>query len=163
VYGARSMPAPVHITTTVDLRSPAPQVWPYLVDWERLPRWMEEMADVRVVTDHREGVGVEAEATVRIGGLTTRDRIRVTRWEPPAVLEIAHLGWVRGTGYMELSPTDTGSRLFWRESLVPPWGLVGAAGIRLYAPLLRRVFRRDLRRLRDLVDRPGLPGSAGGT
>jgi uncharacterized membrane protein len=156
------MPAPVHVITTVDLRSPPQDVWPFLVDWERLPLWMEEMGDVRVLTDHRQGVGVEAETTVRIGGLSSRDRIRVTRWEPPAVLEIAHLGWVRGTGTMELSTTEAGSRLFWRESLVPPWGVLGAMGIRLYAPLLRRVFRRDLDRLRDLVDRPGRPGPGDG-
>jgi uncharacterized protein YndB with AHSA1/START domain len=145
------MPAPVHVTTSIELGRPPADVWPYLVDWERLDRWMEEISDVRVTSAHREGVGVEAVATVRIGGLATRDRIRVTRWEPPAVLEMAHLGWVRGTGLMELSPADGGSRLFWRETLVPPWGVLGSAGLRLYLPLIRRVFFRDVRRLRGLV------------
>jgi hypothetical protein len=128
-------------------------VWPYLVDWERLDRWMEEIADVRVTSEHREGVGVEAEATVRIGGIATHDRIRVARWEPPYVLEIVHLGWVRGTGTMELSKTGTGSLLFWRESLVPPWGPVGRLGMRLFLPLLLRIFRRDLARLKELIER----------
>jgi carbon monoxide dehydrogenase subunit G len=145
------MPAPVHVVTTVGLHRPPDAVWPFLVDWERLDRWMEEIRDVRVTSEHREGVGVEAEATVRIGGLSTRDRIRVTRWEPPTVLEIAHLGWVRGAGYMELSPTEEGSRLFWRETLIPPWGILGSAGFRLFLPMMRRVFRRDVHRLRDVV------------
>jgi len=145
------MPAPAHVLTTVDLPRPPEEVWPFLVDWERLDRWMEEIRDVRVISEHREGVGVEAEATVRIGGLSTRDRIRVTRWEPPTVLEIAHLGWVRGAGYMELSPTPEGSRLFWRETLIPPWGILGTTGLRLFLPKMRRVFRRDVNRLRDVV------------
>jgi uncharacterized protein YndB with AHSA1/START domain len=144
--------APVHVLTSVDIARPPEAVWPALVDWERLDRWMEEIRDVRVTSEHRRGVGVEAEATVRIGGLSTRDRIRVTRWDPPTVLEIAHLGWVTGTGYMELSPRDGGSRLFWRETLVPPWGVAGRIGLRLFLPVLRRVFRRDIRRLRDLVE-----------
>ena len=62
---------------------------------------------------------------------------------------------VRGRGYMELNPSDTGTHVFWREELWPPLGAIGRLGLRLYAPLLRRVFRRDLRLLRDLVERTG--------
>jgi uncharacterized protein YndB with AHSA1/START domain len=146
------MPAPVRVVTSIIVRRPAVDVWPFLVDWEHLDRWMGDIRGVRVTSRHREGIGVEAEATVRIGGITTRDRVRVTRWEPPTVLEIAHLGWVRGTGHMELVPTEGGSRLLWRETFIPPWGIVGAVGIRVFRPLLKRVFIRDLRRLRDLVE-----------
>jgi uncharacterized protein YndB with AHSA1/START domain len=144
---------PLHITTEVDLARPIEVVWPHLVDWERLDRWMREARDFRVVSEHREGIGVEATATIRILGITTRDRIRVTRWAPPSVLEIAHLGWVSGTGYMELSPTDLGSHLFWRESLEPPWGFAGRIGMRTMAPVMRRIFQRDLELLKDLVER----------
>ena len=146
------MAGPIHVLSSIDIRRPAEAVWPWLVDWEGLPRWMREMRNVRVVGPQREGLGVEAEATVRIGGVTTRDRIRVTRWEPPAVLEIAHLGWVTGSGYMELSPSEQGTRLFWRETLVPPWGVLGRLGMVLIRPLMRLTFRRDLRRLRALVE-----------
>jgi uncharacterized membrane protein len=141
----------VLIVTRIDIRRPAEAVWPYLVEWEGLPRWMRDASDVRV-TGSREGVGAEAEATVRIGGITTKDPIRVTRWEPPVILEIAHLGWVKGTGYMELSPTEEGVELFWREELHPPWGLLGRIGFRLYAPLMRRTFRHDLERLKRLSE-----------
>jgi uncharacterized protein YndB with AHSA1/START domain len=128
-------------------------VWPYLVDWERLNRWMLEARAVRVTGTQREGVGVEAKATVRIAGITTRDPIRVTRWEPPRVLELEHLGWVKGTGYMELSPEDDGTRVFWKETLIPPWSWLGAVGMRVVTPVMRRIFQRDLRVLRDLVER----------
>lgn len=141
------------LTMEVTIRRPPEEVWPYLVDWERLDRWMVEGKDFRVVSEHREGLGVEAQATIRIAGIATRDRIRVTRWEPPLVLEIAHLGWVEGTGHMELSPADGGTRLWWRETLVPPWGWVGALAMRMLAPVLRRTFRRDLDLLKRLVER----------
>jgi uncharacterized membrane protein len=145
---------PVHLVTSIDIRRPAEAVWPWLVDWEALPRWMREMRSVRVLGARREGVGVEAVATVRVGGISTTDPIVVTRWEPPSVLEIEHHGWVRGIGYMELSPAEEGTHLFWRESLVPPWGLPGRVGFRVYRPLLARTFARDLERLRDLVETP---------
>ena len=140
------------IVIRIDIRRPAESVWPFLVDWEGLPRWMRDASDVRV-TGSREGVGAAAEATIHIGGISTKDPIRVTRWEPPAVLEIAHLGWVKGTGYMELSPTEEGVQLFWREELLPPWGIVGRIGLRVYSPILRRTFRSDLRRLKELAER----------
>jgi hypothetical protein len=133
-------------------------VWPYLVDWERLDRWMREIRDVRVTTPFREGVGVEARATVQIAGFTTQDRVRVTRWEPPWILEIAHLGWVKGTGYMELSPAEDGCGLFWREQLIPPWGPFGRVGMRILRPAMRRVFASDLEELRKLVEAGPWPG-----
>lgn len=142
----------IYISMEIDIDRPAEAIWPHLVDWENLERWMHEARDFRVVGNRREGVGVEAQATVRIAGFTTRDRIRVTRWEPPAILEMAHLGWVKGAGYMELSPLDRGTRLFWREELVPPWGVIGAIGLRMLAPLMRRTFARDLRLLRALTE-----------
>jgi uncharacterized protein YndB with AHSA1/START domain len=143
---------PIVLAMTQHVARRPEAVWPYLVDWERLDRWMREASDFRVLTDRREGVGVEAEATVRIAGIATHDRVRVTRWEPPSVLEITHLGWVRGTGYLELSPGDPGTTVYWREELVPPWGWPGRAGMWLAAPLMRWAFRRDLRLLKELVE-----------
>jgi Polyketide cyclase / dehydrase and lipid transport len=129
---------PMVFAMSVEIVRPPEAVWPYLVDWERLDRWMIEARDFRVIGGKREGVGVVAEATVRIVGITTRDRIRVTRWEPPRVLEI--------------SPIRAGTRLWWREELRPPWGWFGRAGMGLFAPLMRRAFRRDLRLLKGLVE-----------
>jgi hypothetical protein len=125
---------------------------------------MLEASGIRVVSPHREGLGVEAEATVRIAGITTRDRIRVTRWEPPWILELAHLGWVKGSGYMELTPTEAGTELFWREQLIPPWGLLGRLGLWLVSPAMRRAFRRDLRALKEVIERSATrPGSRAGS
>lgn len=141
------------IVTSISIERPPDLVWPYLVDWERLGTWMQEASDIQVTSAVREGVGVEAVATIRIAGITTRDPIHVTRWEPPRVLEIRHLGWVKGTGYMQLSPSATGTDVHWREEYEPPWGPLGAAGMRMVRPLMRRVFRRDLRALKEKVER----------
>lgn len=148
-------------TMTIDIACRPEAVWPFLVDWERLDEWMAEARDFRVLGPRREGVGVEADATVRIAGINTRDRIRVTRWEPPWILEMEHLGWVTGTGYMELSRGERGTRLFWREELTPPWGVLGGIGMRLVAPLMQRAFRRDLVLLKELVEKEPSPGGSG--
>ena len=143
---------PIVIELTADLDGAPELVWRLLVDWERQGDWMLEASDFEVTSPHRDGVGVEALATVRIGGISTRDRIRVDVWEPTRHLGIAHLGWVAGRGDLRLVPVGPrGTRLDWREELVPPWGVVGALGMRMFRPLIARVLRRDLRVLGELV------------
>ena len=145
------MTRPITIISTIDIARSPETVWPYLVDWEGLARWMHEAREFRVIGDQREGVGVEAEATVRIAGITTHDRIRVSHWQPPIALEITHLGWVKGTGYMELSPIEHACHVFWREELYAPWGPIGRVGLRLVSGYMRRIFMRDLLLLQALV------------
>lgn len=136
----------------INLPAPPQVVWDHLVDWERLGDWMHEATQFRVTTPFREGVGVEAAARIRIAGITTEDAIRVSRWEPPEWLEIQHLGWVKGSGLMHCRPAAGGSYLWWRETLAPPWGLLGAVGMATLRPVMRGIFARDLRLLRRLLD-----------
>ncbi|MCI0689329.1 MAG: SRPBCC family protein [Sporichthyaceae bacterium] len=148
--------SPKDVTVTVEDTLPGPPalVWRLITDWERQGDWMLEARDFVVTSPHREGVGVEAEATVRIGGLTTRDRVRVIGWEPPRRLEIEHLGWVVGTGELVLHPVADGTqtRLVWRESFRNPrLGFIGRLGLLAFRPLMRRIFRRDVRALAELV------------
>lgn len=143
---------PFVVELSADLPGPPGVVWQLLTDWERQGDWMLEASDIEVVTPHREGVGVEALATVRIGGIATRDRIRVDVWEQPRHLGIEHLGWVKGRGDLKLAALDDArTHLDWREELLPPLGVLGALGIRVFRPLLVRTFRCDVRILGDLV------------
>lgn len=132
---------------------PPEVVWALLTDWEHQDDWMLEASDFEVIGDQREGVGVEAKATVRIAGIRTRDTIRVSMWEPPRILVIDHLGWVKGTGEIQLHPVSEGTRMRWKETLFLPrrLGPIGRLGLVLVSRLMRRIFRRDLRVLRALV------------
>ncbi len=145
------MTSPIVVEHSSELPGPSDIVWELLTDWENQGDWMLEASDFVVVSPHRTGIGVEAEATVRIGGISTRDRIRVDAWEPERHLGIEHLGWVGGRGDLWLTPMGDHTRVDWREELHPPFGLLGAIGMRLFRPLMARVFRRDLRVLAGLV------------
>lgn len=150
-------PEPVVIEVALGLAAPPEQVWPWLVDWEHLGEWMKEASGFEVIGSQREGVGVRARATVSIAGITTADTVVVSRWEPPHWLEIRHGGWVKGSGLMHCRPAGSGSYLWWRESLVPPGELpvrlATRLGLRTLAPVMSRVFARDLRELKRLVER----------
>ena len=131
---------------------PPEVVWALITDWEHQDDWMLEATDFTVTSDVREGVGVVAEATIRIAGITTRDKVRVTGWDPPRKLEMEHRGWISGHGQMSLTPLQ-GNRthLFWREELYPPVGILGAIGMTALKPMMGRIFGRDLKVLAGLV------------
>ena len=133
-------------------QAPPEVVWALITDWERQDDWMLEASDFTVTSEQREGVGVEAEATIRIGGIKTRDRVRVSGWEPNRRLAIDHRGWVTGHGEILLTSLPRGrTHIFWREELEPPLGLAGALGMTGFAPVMKRIFRRDLRVLATLA------------
>ncbi|HEX2499069.1 MAG: SRPBCC family protein [Actinomycetes bacterium] len=157
---------PVAIVVAAIVPGPPDVVWNLITDWERQGDWMLEARDFVVTSAHREGVGVQAEATVRIGGITTRDRVRITGWDLPRRLSLEHVGWVSGTGDLILIPVGVNeTKVVWREAFRAPrlgplgWlgplglGPVGRLGLLAFRPLLRRIFRRDLRVLAELVAR----------
>ena len=146
------MAASLEFEMVTMIAAPRSKVWRYLVDWEGLYRWMSELSALRITSAQREGVGVEGEATVRIGGITTRDRIRVTSWDPLSELTIAHLGWVSGSGLMRCVDAPAGTTFFWTETLQPPLGLLGLLGMTVLKPLIRQTFVKDVARLKTLVE-----------
>jgi hypothetical protein len=148
---------PIVVELDTILPGPPDVVWELITDWENQDLWMREASDFVVTTPHREGIGVEAAATIRVGGLRTRDTIRVDVWEPARRLGIEHGGWVKGRGDLTLERSDGHTRFHWREELRPPWRLLGAIGLRAYRPLLARTFRRDLELLRELVEKRNVP------
>ena len=143
---------PVVLDMAATLPGPPEVVWDLITDWEHQDDWMLEAGDFIVIGDQREGVGVVAEATIKIAGIKTRDRVRVIAWEPPRLLAIAHDGWVSGRGELFLTPIGKDrTHIFWREELEPPLGVLGAIGMTIVKPVMGRVFRRDLRILAGLT------------
>ena len=126
--------------------------WELITDWEHQDDWMLEASDFVITSEQREGVGVEGEATVKIGGIKTRDKVRVVGWEPEHRLAIEHSGWVSGRGEMSLTALgEDRTHLYWREELYPPLGFLGTIGITAFKPMMLRIFKKDLRVLASLA------------
>jgi carbon monoxide dehydrogenase subunit G len=141
----------IRIDTAGVLPAPPRVVWDLITDWENQGDWMLEATNFEVLSPQRQGVGVEAAATISIAGLIVRDRVRVSAWNPPERLEIRHLGWVTGRGEFQLTSVDGDStRVVWREELEPPLGILGDVGMSVLKPVMSRIFRRDLRILASL-------------
>lgn len=150
--GRRRLTPTVAVEMDVVAPGPPETVWELITDWEHQGDWMLEASEFDVVSQQREGVGVEAEATVKIAGITTRDRVRVEVWEPPHRLVIRHVGWVSGSGDIRLrSLSGNRTYVWWREELEPPLGPLGAMGMTVLKPYMRAIFDRDLKVLAGLT------------
>jgi uncharacterized protein YndB with AHSA1/START domain len=153
----------VRIEVAVDVAAPRERVWALLVHWERQAEWMVDARAVEVLTPARAGIGVTVRCPTGVLGFTVEDVLRVTRWEPPAVLAMIHIGdLIVGEGTFELTPLDArsgvGTRVTWREQLEPPLGAIGALGAATFvAPIVRWLFRRSLRNLSALAEGEARP------
>lgn len=153
--------------------APPAEVWRRLADIGDHVTWMADAAEIRFTSDRRSGVGTVFECETRLGPLRTTDVMEVTEWRDAAAMGVRHTGLFTGTGRFALEPARTGvtrdgaageaapapgasagagaTVLSWEEDLVFPWWLGGPVGAWAARPILRWVWRGNLRRFAALV------------
>jgi uncharacterized protein YndB with AHSA1/START domain len=141
----------VRIAIETEIPATPAQVWAAVEDLSTHTEWMADAETITFVTDQRSGVGTEFDCLTVVGPLRTTDRMRVTEWEPEAVMGIEHRGAVTGTGRFTLTAVPGGTRFAWAEKLRFPWWLGGPVGEVFGKPVLTLVWRRNLDRLRAHV------------
>ena len=109
------------VERTIVLPVPIEEAWTALMDWERQADWMLDADSVTVVSDQREGVGVQLAVRTRLFGIAAfTEPMEVVGWDPPRRLDIRHGSLVAGTGAWILDPTAGGTRFAWREGSAWP-------------------------------------------
>ena len=142
----------LRVATTI--RAPRRKVWRVARDIPGHVRWMDDAVAIRFVTARRSGVGTAYDCDTKIGPIRLVDRMEVTEWRPRRVFGVRHVGVVSGTGRFTLRRRGLRrTRFAWDEELTFPWWLGGRLGAVPGGFVLRRVWRRNLRNLRGLVER----------
>jgi hypothetical protein len=140
----------VRVHTTID--APPRAVWHRLADIADHVSWMADAVSIRFTGDQRSGVGTTFECETRVGPLRTLDVMEVTEWRERRSMGVRHSGLVTGTGRFVLRRRGRHrTRLEWDETLRFPWWLGGALGGLVGGPVLRLVWRGNLRRFARLV------------
>jgi carbon monoxide dehydrogenase subunit G len=128
------------INVAVDIDATADAIWRVIEPIERHVDWMADAESITFTGEQTQGLGTSFDCVTKVGPLRTVDRMVVTEWDPPRVMAIEHRGLVRGRGRFEIA--DGCFR--WVEILQFPWWLA--------APVLRAIWRRHLRRLKQIVE-----------
>lgn len=132
--------------------APPETVWAAIEDISTHVRWMEDAVAIRFISDARSGVGATFDCDTKVGPFRLVDRMVVTEWDPGRAIGIRHAGIVTGAGRFVLTAVPGGTSFAWEESLSFPIWMGGEIGGRAAAPLLRRVWRRNLANLKALVE-----------
>jgi hypothetical protein len=128
-------------------------VWHHIEDLESHSEWMADAVWVRYRGSQRAGVGAELDCLTKVGPFSTKDVMRVTDWAPGSAMEIEHRGAVTGIGRFELRPVLGGLTEFcWTERLSYPLAMGGPLGERVSRPVLERIWRGNLDRLRAQIE-----------
>ncbi|HEX6422028.1 MAG TPA: SRPBCC family protein [Acidimicrobiales bacterium] len=146
----------IRVETTIE--APPEAVWRRLADIADHVSWMADAAAIRFTGDQRAGVGTTFECETRVGPLRTLDVMEVTEWRDGEFMGVRHRGLVTGTGRFVLEPAGAGrTRLVWAEHLRFPWWMGGPVGAVLARPVLRALWRGNLRRFAARVAEPPTP------
>jgi hypothetical protein len=128
-------------------------VWEVVRDIGGHVRWMDDAEEIRFTSKTTSGIGTTFDCDTRVGPFRLTDHMEVTEWLPGQVIGIRHEGTVSGVGRFTLrraGPYQT--RFTWEERLSFPLWMGGPVGARAAKPVLRRIWRRNLSRLKALVE-----------
>jgi carbon monoxide dehydrogenase subunit G len=134
-----------HIRVSIDIPAPPDRVWEDVRDLSSHVEWMADAEAITFTSERTSGIGTTFDCETRVGPLHTTDQMEVVEWDEGRTIGVRHVGLVTGTGRFTLEPAAGGTRFSWDERLRVPWWLGGS----LAAPVLRLVWRRNLRRLRS--------------
>jgi hypothetical protein len=141
----------IEVATVID--APPEVVWARIEDVATHVDWMADAEAIRFTSDQTAGVGTTFDCDTKIGPAKLTDRMAVTEWSPGQAMGVRHEGLVTGEGRFTLTALDGGrTRFAWAETLRFPWWMGGRVGGAAGAPVLRAVWRRNLARLKALVE-----------
>ena len=143
----------VRVGVTID--APRGAVWDIVKDVSRHVDWMAEARSLRLVSGRPNRVGAVYECLTVVGPLRTLDVMEVTEWRRGRSIGVRHVGVVTGGGRFTLRRAfgrGRRTRFTWDERLRFPWFLGGPIGAVVGGRVLAFVWRRNLGRLKRLVE-----------
>ena len=120
-----------NLSLTIKINKPIKTVWGALVDWQGQSNWMlqtkvwSELDQDRTVKNGKgvlifafTGLFPKLYPNLKLGIL---DTMEITKWKPPVICEVVHIGRViRGTGKFELKSVRGGTVFYWQEEILAP-------------------------------------------
>ena len=136
------------------LAAPPEHVWADLADIAGHVHWMHDARAIRFVGDRTSGVGTRFDCETRVGPFRMTDHMEVTEWVPGKVMGVRHHGLVTGKGRFTLRKArGGGTRFTWSERLRFPWLLGGPITAIAAKPVLKRIWRKNLKNLAHRFER----------
>jgi hypothetical protein len=142
-----------HIRVSIIIDRPPSVVWRNVEDIASHVDWMADAVAIRFTSASKSGVGTTFDCDTKIGPIRLTDRMAITEWVPDSTMGVSHVGTVTGKGRFQLRPVGDGRTEFiWEEDLTFPLWMGGPVGARFGAPVMKRIWRRNLEGLKRQVE-----------
>jgi hypothetical protein len=140
------------VVDTIVERSTA-DVWSDVRNIASHVAWMQDAEAIRFLSEQTEGVGTRFECDTKVGPFALTDVMEITAWVDGARMGVRHVGLVVGTGDFTLEQIGPDRTKFrWAEDLSFPWWMGGAVGAFVARPVLRQIWKANLRRLKQRLE-----------
>jgi uncharacterized protein YndB with AHSA1/START domain len=141
------------VTVSVTIEAPLEKVWAAAADLASHAEWMADAESITFLSEQRRGPGTRMEVATKVGPFRTNDVIEVVEWVEQRRIGVRHTGLVTGEGAFEIEAVRAATTRFtWSEQLTFPWYVGGALTARGAAPVLGAIWKRNLRRLKLLLE-----------
>lgn len=168
------------IAISIDIAAPPAVVWDNICDITTHTDWMRDALDVELIGHQTQGVGTRFACETKVGPMQVTDTMEITEWSPGQKMGVRHTGIVSGEGIFSIQATgqnvipqdattqdadtqdatsqDAASqdaahtRFQWSETLRFPWRLGGPVGEFLAYPVLRSMWKGNLKRLKQKIE-----------
>lgn len=142
------------VEVSIEIARPRERVWREVADLASHVEWMADAESIRFLSSARRGAGTRMEVATRVGPFRTRDVIEVLDWVEGERIDVGHTGLVAGSGEFRLMSLGADlTRFTWRERLTFPWYLGGPVTAAVATPILAAIWRGNLRRLKERIER----------
>ncbi|MFP5322339.1 MAG: SRPBCC family protein [Acidimicrobiia bacterium] len=146
------------ITVSTVIDASPDEVWDAVEDIGSHTGWMADAEEIRITSAQTSGVGTTFECDTKVGPFRLTDLMEITRWEPGRAMGVRHVGIVTGEGTFTLAPAGRrlrrrrATRFTWSEQLTFPWWMGGPLGAAVGGRVLKLIWRRNLRALKEIVE-----------
>jgi hypothetical protein len=138
-----------HIRVEQIIPAPLQAVWDDIAVLSSHVEWMADAESMTFLSEQDSGAGTRAEVLTKVGPFSTTDVMEFTEWVPPTRMAIKHQGLVTGEGAFTLYENGDQTRFVWEEELTFPAYLGGPITAAAATPVLKAIWRRNLRRLAE--------------
>ena len=141
------------VAVSIIIDRPPSVVWRRIEDIASHADWMADAEAIRFTSASTRGVGTTFDCETKIGPVRLTDRMTITEWVPEKTMGVSHTGTVTGTGRFRLRAVGQGRTEFaWEEALTFPWWMGSSVGAHVGAPVLRQIWKGNLRRLKQKIE-----------
>ena len=117
----------------------------------RITAQLIDAEKIDFLSENNSGMGTEMKVLTKIGPIKLYDYMTVTNWVVEKSIAVDHIGIVTGKGEFKLEEIDENNTKFnWEETLKFPIYLGGVIGEFFGAPILKLIWRKNLKNLKEL-------------